>query len=166
MCKTLKNSRMRLDCLLWIGYTIRILLENEKSGGNTPSSLHNFEISTAKDEKISEDLLNSFQSIIIEALEAAYEISKKLKETSLSQELLCHLGIVKGNMSLSSYANEHMTTIAKTGIIFSCYYVECMYGDTSDSDEEAIEGEEEEKEPIEPDDFDVLEDLPVGEAFM
>ena len=44
--------------------------------------------------------------------------------------------------------------------------VECMYGDTSDSDEEAIEGEEEEKEPIVPDDFDVLEDLPVGETFM
>ncbi|CAI2363251.1 unnamed protein product [Moneuplotes crassus] len=148
--QSLKNSKLRLDCLVWIGYTLRILLENKKT--TTAAIPPQADFLSSSNEDKSEELI----AITVESLETAYALAKALNETKLSQELMCNLGIIRGNMTMSMYADQHLATLVNT---------ESLYGDLDD-DEEAIEGEEDEetKEQVDPDDY--LEDLPVGEAFM
>eukprot|EP00343_Euplotes_focardii_P005015 CAMPEP_0205815444 /NCGR_PEP_ID=MMETSP0205-20121125/21225_1 /ASSEMBLY_ACC=CAM_ASM_000278 /TAXON_ID=36767 /ORGANISM="Euplotes focardii, Strain TN1" /LENGTH=289 /DNA_ID=CAMNT_0053101783 /DNA_START=209 /DNA_END=1075 /DNA_ORIENTATION=- len=142
--KSLKNSRLRLDCLLWIGYTIRILLENEKfdlPNANIPSHL-NMGLE-AIEHNVSGSHSNSFLFITIDALEGAYNLAKKFNKNKLSQELLCNLGIVKANMTMTNFTDKHLASVMN---------IESMYGETDDSEEEGIDGEEDEQEKIEEDD--------------
>ena len=71
-------------------------------------------------EKATGNYTNSFLMIAVEALEGAYELAKKLGENKLTQELLCNLGIVKGNMAISNFTDKHLASIVRTGKFLSC----------------------------------------------
>jgi len=124
---SLKNSRLRLDCLLWIGYTIKLLLDNKEYA---PASLlvRQNNPFAPKNTNWESELL----TIAVESLETAYGIAKKAKEIKLAQELMCNLGVLKGSMSMLSCADNPFATLANTESLYNF----------NEEDDEAIEGED------------------------
>lgn len=62
-------------------------------------------------QKPVEKQANSEQSweIVMDAFEQAYKIAKGLEENTLAEEIMCNMGIARGNMALSTQHNNYFS---------------------------------------------------------